>query len=194
MSEPVNCFLLFCKEERQTISQHCQAWDNSQVTSHLGELWREMDSKLKLQYKKRAATAKKVSSPSPLVISTNCAFRHLLQKTLISNGSPRQNLHTYLPFGCPHHTRQSQNLYNPKKESGISHSTLTFQLTSTTLQSVIHQQLLDPIVDLQLHFLLIHCTIILMTFRLSKIFSLLWLVLPTLRINKVTCMYSFKSR
>uniref|UniRef100_A0A7S4M5D0 HMG box domain-containing protein n=1 Tax=Vannella robusta TaxID=1487602 RepID=A0A7S4M5D0_9EUKA len=59
MIEPVNCFLLFCQEERKTISLHCKAWDNSQVTSHLGELWREMDPKLKLQYKMRAARAKK---------------------------------------------------------------------------------------------------------------------------------------
>ena len=66
MSEPVNCFLLFCKEERETISQHCKAWDNSQVTSHLGELWRAMDSKLKQQYKSRAATAKQVSNFSLL--------------------------------------------------------------------------------------------------------------------------------
>mmetsp|Transcript_553 Transcript_553/g.730 ORF Transcript_553/g.730 Transcript_553/m.730 type:complete len:177 (-) Transcript_553:29-559(-) len=59
MSEPVNCFLLFCQEERETISQHCTTWDNAQVTSHLGALWREMDPMLKLQYKNRAATAKK---------------------------------------------------------------------------------------------------------------------------------------
>mmetsp|Transcript_11578 Transcript_11578/g.14373 ORF Transcript_11578/g.14373 Transcript_11578/m.14373 type:complete len:162 (+) Transcript_11578:157-642(+) len=58
MSEPVNCFLLFCKEERKTVSQHCRGWDNSQVTSHLGELWRQMDSRLKLKYKNRAETAK----------------------------------------------------------------------------------------------------------------------------------------
>merc|ERR1712000_702609 len=50
----MNSFLLYCKEHRSQVANENPSFSNSDVTSQLGENWRNLDPKLKLIYTYRA--------------------------------------------------------------------------------------------------------------------------------------------
>mmetsp|Transcript_19267 Transcript_19267/g.24349 ORF Transcript_19267/g.24349 Transcript_19267/m.24349 type:complete len:128 (-) Transcript_19267:41-424(-) len=50
----MNCFLLFCKDHRSTLQENNKDKGNSEVTSILGQMWRELSPKSKADYKQRA--------------------------------------------------------------------------------------------------------------------------------------------
>ena len=60
-SKPINSFLLYCKEHRSHIAEDNPSFSNSDVTSHLGKNWRNLDPKLKLTYICRAKKLREVS-------------------------------------------------------------------------------------------------------------------------------------
>lgn len=51
----VNCFLLFCSENRAKVSSENPEQSNADVTSKLGKLWRELPDNQKKYYKERAS-------------------------------------------------------------------------------------------------------------------------------------------
>jgi len=57
---PVNSFFLFCLDERPKVQQQMPHLSNSEVTSRLGESWRDLDKRQKAQYKKKYEENKKV--------------------------------------------------------------------------------------------------------------------------------------
>lgn len=59
--KPINCFLLFCKENRESLRRRHPSLNNSDITSKLGEEWRSMSSINKDEYKRKASLLKKVS-------------------------------------------------------------------------------------------------------------------------------------
>jgi len=56
---PVNSFFLFCLDERPKVQQQMPHLSNSEVTSRLGESWRDLDKRQKAQYKKKYEENKK---------------------------------------------------------------------------------------------------------------------------------------
>ena len=62
MKSPVNCFFLFCNENRANIALSNPNLSNSSVSSLLGKMWRNLDSQTKLEYKQRAKELNSVST------------------------------------------------------------------------------------------------------------------------------------
>ena len=60
MSRPMNCFILYCKENRKRIQLQHPDLSNSVITSILGAQWRAMDESQKYSYKKLATEHRKV--------------------------------------------------------------------------------------------------------------------------------------
>lgn len=58
--EPVNCFLIFCRERRNEFRVRFPSLNNSDITSKLGEEWRSMSAANKAPFKKKASTLRKV--------------------------------------------------------------------------------------------------------------------------------------
>ena len=60
MSEPVNSFLLFCKDYRTLFASSNPGLSNCEVTSLLAKEWKSFDESIKQQYKARAYVLKEV--------------------------------------------------------------------------------------------------------------------------------------
>lgn len=62
MTTPVNCFILFCKDHRTDIQSNNPDLTNAEVSTILGQRWKNLDPKLKKEYTKRAEELKNVCS------------------------------------------------------------------------------------------------------------------------------------
>ena len=60
MSEPVNSFLLFCKDYRTGFALSNPGLSNCEVTSLLAKEWKSLDIHIKQQYKTKAYVLKEV--------------------------------------------------------------------------------------------------------------------------------------
>ena len=56
-SAPMNCFLLYCQDYRALLTISNPGLSNAEITSMLGEKWRNLDPSIKKHYTK---TAKKL--------------------------------------------------------------------------------------------------------------------------------------
>ena len=61
MSEPVNSFLLFCKDYRAIFAASNPGLSNCEVTTLLAKEWKYLDDETKQQYKAKSHFLKKVS-------------------------------------------------------------------------------------------------------------------------------------
>lgn len=52
----VNCFLLFCLDNRKVLSTDNPNYSNSEITSELGKMWRQLSDSQKEYYKQKAET------------------------------------------------------------------------------------------------------------------------------------------
>ena len=60
MSEPVNSFLLFCKDYRSVFAMSNPGLSNCEVTKILATEWKCLDISIKQQYKTKSNVLKKV--------------------------------------------------------------------------------------------------------------------------------------
>ena len=59
--QPVNCFLLYCRDNRADLQLKHPELSNATITSMLGKRWRELDTKQKAKYVTKAKQLKQVS-------------------------------------------------------------------------------------------------------------------------------------
>lgn len=60
-SPPLNCFFLFCKENRTSVARRYPNLSNSEITSLLGKSWRELKPSEKEKYVSHSAQQRRVS-------------------------------------------------------------------------------------------------------------------------------------
>lgn len=68
-NQPVNCFLIFCREKRDEFRRLYPDLNNSEITSKLGKEWRSMSAPNKEPYKAKARQQRKVCNKTKLLFS-----------------------------------------------------------------------------------------------------------------------------
>lgn len=85
MSKPTNSFLIFCKNKRKGLQSENKNLSNSEISSLLGKIWRQMSSKEKEPFIQEAKVLKDVSLIILTIYFTNTKhsfYRNLSQLLL----------------------------------------------------------------------------------------------------------------
>jgi len=69
-SKPLNSFFLFCVDKRAAVAESNPELTNAEVTSLIAKKWKELDPKIKTEYRTRSKKDNEVSSK----VSTLCNY------------------------------------------------------------------------------------------------------------------------
>ena len=84
----VNCFFLFCLEHRNSVSDKYPGQPNSEITSLLGKMWRELPKEKKEYYKQLAAKSTNEKKPKKDTKSFQKQYQFVFK---VNNSKPKQS-------------------------------------------------------------------------------------------------------
>lgn len=77
----VNCFFLFCLENRNKVIDRNPGQSNSEITSILGKMWRDLPREEKEHYKSQAKETKVTNMKTTVIMVLNINFIENTKKT-----------------------------------------------------------------------------------------------------------------